>query len=76
MFSKKDFGDRIKKLRKESNATQADLSALLGVTKTQISDLENGKTTTTIERLCLLADYFEVSIDYLTGRTDKPEINR
>lgn len=33
MFSKKDFGDRIKKLRKESNATQADLSALLGVAK-------------------------------------------
>ena len=40
--------------------------------KQQISDLENGKTSTSIERLCMLADYFNVSIDYLVGRTDLP----
>lgn len=72
MFSKEFFGNRIKELRKASNATQADLSSILGVTKTQISDIENGKTTTSIERLCALADYFNVSLDYLVGRSEDP----
>lgn len=72
MFYKNIFADRIKALRKEKKATQSDLAKLLDVTKTQISDLENSKTTTSIERLCILADYFEVSLDYLVGRSDDP----
>jgi len=73
MFSKELFGSRIKQLRKESNANQNDLAKLLGITRTQISDLENGKTTTSIERLYILADYFDVSLDYLVGRSDVKE---
>ena len=76
MFSKSIFSDRIKLLRTNNKVTQTVLAELLGVTKTQISDLENAKTTTSIERLYILADYFNVSIDYLVGRTDNPEINR
>lgn len=72
MFQKEIFGQRLLSLRKQAGAKQADLSDLLGVTKTQISDLENGKTTTTLTRLCLLCDYFNVSADYLLGRTDTP----
>jgi len=71
MFQKEIMGQRILLLRKQKGATQADLSTLLGVTKTQISDLENGKTTTTLARLCLLCDYFNVSADYLLGRSDQ-----
>jgi len=71
MFQKEIFGQRLHLLRKQSGATQVDLSELLGVTKTQISDLENGKTTTSLARLCLLCDYFNVSADYLLGRTDE-----
>lgn len=70
MFQKEILGQRIFLLRKQKGATQADLSELLGVTKTQISDIENGKTTTSLARLCQLCDYFEVSADYLLGRSD------
>ena len=73
MFLKNIFSERVKELRKSKKATQSDIASLLGVTKTQISDLENGKTTTSIERLCLLADFFNVSLDYLCGRSDDPK---
>ena len=74
MFSKEIFAYRFKQLRKAIGASQQSIADLLGVTKTQISDIENAKTTTSIERLYILADYFNVSIDYLTGRTDCPDI--
>lgn len=70
MFNKKLFGNRIMKLRKEKNLTQSELADILGVQKTQISEMENGNRTTTIEKLYILADYFNVSIDYLVGRTN------
>ena len=72
MFSKNIFAQRLKMLRKSRKCTQLTLAELLGITRTQISDLENGKTSTSIERLYMLADYFNVSIDYLVGRTDLP----
>ena len=75
MFLKNKFSARVKELRKSKKATQSDIADLLGVTKTQISDLENGKTTTSIERLCILADYFCVSLDYLCGRSDDPKLH-
>jgi hypothetical protein len=37
------------------------------------SDLENGKTTTSLERVCLLADVFDTSLDYLCGRSESWE---
>lgn len=74
MFSKSIFSERIKSLRKTNKVTQDTLAELLGVTRTQISDIENGKTTTSLERICILADYFNVSLDYLTGRSDLPDI--
>ena len=70
MFDKSVLGARVRHLRTSKNANQTTLARLLGVTKTQISDIENGKTTTSIDRLFRLADYFDVSIDYLVGRSD------
>lgn len=72
MFQKEIFGQRLLFLRKRSGTKQSDLSELLGVTKTQISDMEHGKTATTMARLYLLCDYFNVSADYFLGRTDTP----
>jgi transcriptional regulator with XRE-family HTH domain len=48
------------------------LANYLGVTKTQISDIENGKIATTMDKFIALADYFDVSLDYLVGRSDDP----
>lgn len=71
-FEKETFAQRLKQLRKEKKVSQDVLANGLGVTRTQISDLENGKTTTSIEKLVALADYFDVSLDYLVGRSDDP----
>ena len=76
MFSKKSFAQRVKMLRKQKNIKQSELGEMVGLTYTAISDIERGRRTTTIEKLVAIADYFEVSIDYLVGRTDNPEINR
>ncbi len=73
MFDPKTFGQRLFLLRKQRpGITQADVANLLDVTPTQISDMESGKTATTMARLYLLCDYFNVSADYLLGRADTP----
>jgi len=71
MFDPKLFGQRLLLLRKGLAVTQVQIAKLLDVTPTQISDMENGKTTTSLSRLCLLCDYFNVSADYLLGRSDQ-----
>ena len=76
MFSNEIFDNRIKFLRKQKNIKQSELGEKIGLTYTAISDIERGRRTTTIEKLVALADYFEVSIDYLMGRTDNPKINK
>jgi len=72
MFDKNIFAARILALRTTKGVPQTTLATLLGVTRTQISDLENARTTTSIERLVQLADFFDVSLDYLVGRSDTP----
>jgi len=76
MFSRELFGERIKMLRMERNIKQSDLGEAVGLTYTAVSDIERGRRTTTLEKLVALADYFDVSVDYLIGRTDNPKINR
>ena len=71
MFSKELFGERLRILRQEKKETQDKLAELLDVTKTQISDMERGRRTTTVEKLSLLCDHFNVTADYLLGLTDK-----
>lgn len=72
MFNIDIFSSRLRALREERNYSRKEIAELLGVTKTQISDLENGKTTTSMVRLVMLAEYYKVSTDYLLGITDDP----
>ena len=72
MFTKESFGQRLRQLRKDARETQEDLAAILQVTKTQISDMEKGKKTTTIEKLVLICEHYRVSSDYLLGLKDDP----
>lgn len=76
MDFRKNFSERLSALRKEKNISLKELGCILGVTDESVRLLEKSKRSPSFEILCALADYFEVSIDYLTGRTDKPEINR
>ena len=67
------FSERVKCLRLEKNLKQSDIADTLCVTKAQISDIERGRRTTTLEKAIMLADYFDVSLDYLVGRSDNPK---
>ena len=66
------FAFRVKKLRKARKLSQKELAEALGLTQTAISGIESGLRTTTIEKLILLAKFFEVSTDYLLGLKDEP----
>ena len=72
MFSKELFGQRLRELRKEYGETQTDLGAVLGVYKTQISEVEKGNASTTVEKLALICQHYQISADYLLGLTDSP----
>lgn len=71
MFSKEEFGLRLAGLRRENGETQKVLGEVIGVTKTQISDMENGKIATTLERLVMICEHYNVSADYLLGLTEE-----
>lgn len=65
------LADRIKELRKQHNLTQAELGKILGVGKTTISMYENGNSTPNDEIKLKLSDYFNVSLDYLLGKSSQ-----
>lgn len=71
MFEKEVFGQRLRLLRKEKNVTQTEIGDLLGITQTQVGDMERGNSATSMARLWLLCEYFHVSADYFLGRSDK-----
>ena len=71
MFQKEIFAARLREERKKHHETQTDLANLLGVSTNQISEMENGRKTTSFDRLCILCDHFKVSADYLLGRTEE-----
>lgn len=66
------FSERVLLLRKANNLSQAALGDAIGLSKQTINDIEKGRSKTTLDKAKLLADYFDVSLDYLTGRTDEP----
>ncbi|MCD8206889.1 MAG: helix-turn-helix domain-containing protein [Bacteroidales bacterium] len=63
-----DIGRKISELRQEKGLTQRDLSEHLGVSSGAVGMWETGKRQPDPETINKLADYFEVSIDYLFGR--------
>lgn len=65
------FGNRLKELRQQKGLTQADLANLLNLGPTAISNYEANRNEPTFEKLLQLAEYFEVSCDYLLGKSDK-----
>lgn len=67
-----DFQSRLKALRKESNHSQTETSNAIGVTLKQVQRYERGESEPTLSKLIALADYFDVSLDYLVGRSDDP----
>ena len=66
----------LKLLRKKKRMTQIALQMATGIDQDLLSKFEAGKRLPTTEALLILSDFYNVSIDYILCRTDKPEINR
>ena len=64
------FKERLKELRIEKNITQQELGKLVNMSKMAISHWEKGHSEPSISQLIILSDYFDVSVDYLIGKTD------
>lgn len=64
----KYLGKRMKELRVARNIKQYEVAEKLNMTHAAIGNYENGKGEPKIDDLILLADFFDVSIDYLVGR--------
>lgn len=70
------FTDVFNQLLQERGITAYKLSQETRITQGMISYWKKGERIPSAEHLVALADFFDVSIDYLMGRTDKPEINK
>lgn len=61
---------RIYELRNDSDVKQVQIAQYLGVQQATYSDYENGKINIPVEALIKIADFYQVSLDYLVGRSD------
>jgi len=67
---------RLRDLREDSDLNQAQVGELLGISQTVYSRYERGFQSIPLEHLIKLADYYNVSVDYMLNRTDNPEIKK
>ncbi|MED5099304.1 helix-turn-helix transcriptional regulator [Niallia circulans] len=68
-----NFPERLRQLRKSANISQQTLGNAMNVTKVSISGYETGNRKPDTDTLQKLADYFDVSTDYLLGRSEAKE---
>ena len=64
------FSKRLKDLRKENNVSQLELAKFLNMTKMAISHWESGHSEPSISQLIELSNYFDVTVDYLIGKSN------
>jgi transcriptional regulator with XRE-family HTH domain len=66
-------GARLRGLRESLRLTQKDLGAKFGLAQSAVNRYENNQSEVSYKTLLLYADYFDVSLDYIFGRTDQPQ---
>lgn len=66
-----DFKDRLKELRKAKGISQATLAERLGLSKSTIGMYETGDITPSVEALNMIADYFNVDMNFLLGKEEQ-----
>ena len=67
---------RLRELRRQRRISQVRLAMELNVSQNTIGRYETGEREAGYAMLIRIADYFDVSVDYLLGRTDNREVNR
>ena len=66
------FNERLKQCRKKTKLRQEDTASRLDIAYSTYRRYEQGGTVPTLTDAARIADYFQVSLDYLAGRTDDP----
>lgn len=67
---------RIRNLREDHDITQIKIAGILGMSQTGYSKYETGENDIPTAILIKLADYYDVSVDYILERTNNPKINK
>jgi len=67
------LGERLKDLRLNRNVQQNFVSETVGIAPRTLRGYENGSREPSIDKLIEIADFFDVSLDYLVGRSDDPK---
>ena len=69
----KIFGERIRSLRESMNYSQVKFAEIFGIGQSSVVRYEKGEASPALELLVKIADYYDVSLDYILGRTDNPQ---
>ncbi len=70
------FFRRLRDLREDNDLSQLQVAQLLSIQQTVYSRYERGFQNIPLEHLIFLSDYYNVSVDYILGRTDNPNSNK
>lgn len=65
-----EFKSRLRELRLEKNVSQKSLAKIVNMSKMAISHWESGHSEPSIAQLIILSEYFDVTVDYLIGKTE------
>lgn len=68
--------NRLKEAREKAKKSQMQVAIQIDTAQQQLSKWERGVQDITLEKVTKLADYYGVSIDWIAGRTENPNINR
>ena len=63
---------RLRDLREDADKSQEDIARIIGTSQSYYAQYENGKRAIPIERMVILAKYYNVSLDYIAGFIDTP----
>ena len=64
---------RLRDLREDADKSQEEIAKIIGTSQSYYAQYENGKRSIPFERVVLLAEYYNVSLDYIAGLTDTPK---
>ncbi|MFA9381878.1 MAG: helix-turn-helix domain-containing protein [Acetanaerobacterium sp.] len=69
----KEVGERLRSLREGIKLSQAKIAGIIGTSQVSINRYESGAAAPPLKTLLWYADYFDVSMDYIFGRTENPQ---
>ena len=70
------YFQRLKDMREDADLKQENIASVLGIRQNVYSRYERGSQTIPLHHLIKLADFYDVSLDFLCGRTNNTKVNR